>query len=275
MLFLFLLLPTLAVSSTPPSPTPLYHLKFSETNYTSRVSFYRKGIRQWSRAIGYDTAFLFPRQRLVVYQTEDVTVGRRFDGRQAWVSDAQITGGVCGRNVLICNLFAGVWGVAIYDVLNWPEIYESQPLAAYDVRSGKQLWGSNMKAFGDPIWTNGKVFIAVRMHLTRLAVRRAAQRKGRVPVWLEERSVHTGKLLWCRRLTGYPPGLSRVIPHRGQRVTLVFTRRGDVPFGDEYPAYFQRYLPSLRVTVPVHSGPTRDSQPPIAYWKRDWVKEEQ
>lgn len=241
-------------------------------------------------------AAVVPSRRLVIYTVAGKSesdpwsfVARHYDGSLVWRRPVDFDGVAAlwaGGNVLLwASGGPTVGGRRIYDVRCWTDIFASAPLSAFDLQTKRVLWRSNYGAIGKPLWTNGFVFLSVRVdasprELQRVwradaRVRRQGETDGQSPpdwqgpakaqltVWLEERSVQTRGLLWRRRLPGLPPQLHHISLGR-HSVRLRFADPNHRPDRSNYAwegdAVVLRGMPfvmlsrPLSVFVPILSG---------------------
>src|ERR1051326_6808061 len=167
----------------------------------------------WQDDCLYGHASDVPQNRIVYYANgESDIVARRYGGEELWK---------CGfRNLRIAHVCAGgeavfveesgpTWGVMVEYVEHWEGeegIVDSLSVSALNSRDGALLWDSTEARVGLPVWTNGKVFLDIRLDVFNPD----AGKNDRLPVWLEVRRVKDHKRIWHRLLPGYPSVLSQV-----------------------------------------------------------------
>jgi hypothetical protein len=229
------------------------------------VTVHERGRRLWTGQSNQEFAIVLPRQGEVVYfpcgDKEPGTLrllARDFDGKPRWKTTLDFMTPIVdiqgGGDIALFSEFPGVAGVQVDDVRQWDGIWGDAPVLAFDVRRRRVLWRSDYRRVGDTVWTNGTVFVSVRLDLTRSVLRRAADGRGKIPVCLEQRRVRDRRLLWRRRLPGYPPGLTQALRGRGGTVRLVFDDRERVPYGYRSFPRFLDYLRRFEALVPLRGG---------------------
>jgi hypothetical protein len=241
-----------------------------------KITVRDKGRDLWSDVSDAGFAVAVPRRKLILFcacrEQGSLLVARGYRGRVLWEGPQQEIPWDdvhAGGDILLIQPPTPAAGIAINDVRNWNDILGDGSLVAFDLATRRDLWESNTRDMGYPIWTNGSVFLAVRLDLSPPAIQRLLRRRARLPVWLEQRRVKDRKLLWRRRLRGYPPGLTQARAERGGHLGLWLADRREVPYGYGTFPRLLRYLKPLYLSVPVYGGSLPAAgQDAVVYRKR-------
>lgn len=255
----------------PPEPSVRLSGPVAEGYYRLTVRSARRGV--WSDSALSPVAAVIPGRRMILYEgrrhEENVLVGRRFDGKGLFQSEADglgIAGMAAGNRLVLLTTEGPQWGIVAANPANWDEILESIPLALVRLHDGSVVWTSDLRHAGIPLWTNDAVFVSIGFGPARRRFRHGRRHRA---VWLEERSVYGRRLLWQRRIAGVPP-LHFIATRVGARSLRL---RFQVPRREA--AWFRRhpwddvgifaYLRRLTVRVPVLRGTVAWEQPTVIY----------
>lgn len=170
-------------------------------------------------------AVRYPRRRLVIYNGEPFNhiICRDCHARLVWRAatesafgpSAFVAGGdallVLGRDALPRAsqiLATGLHRALAASQYQWIDVF--------DIRSGKCLWQSTESSVGVPLWTNGRVFVAMRVRAASGAEsgKRHHVNRGGVSAYLEQRRVTDMRLLWSHRFRVQPGVVERVVARR-------------------------------------------------------------
>lgn len=204
----------------------------------------------WTARTAWPLALNDAQHRTVVFGAPDrpILTCRSYRGAKIWslrlgTMDRPPDVYVAGGHTLICHLY----GHGAYDWESDPiDDARRQTYACLDTVTGHVRWRATRYQIGAPVWTNGVAFISIKHGLS--PDRASAAKSGRRPldVYMEVRRVSNLRVLWRRRLSGYPGPLT-VVTVSGQRAKMVFAPTpGDMPF-------VQRVGP-LTLSVPLPVG---------------------
>lgn len=222
---------------------------------TYRVDLYASGRPRWARRSEFRFAALMKKHACVVYGAVDRSekmmpltfAAADYNGRELWrrpISMYSLAELCAGGDLLLFALDGPQWGIQLEKPANWHGVLSSFAICAFDVRRKRILWRSSTLRVGTPIWTNGKVFLTLRIDRLR-------RNSGPFLVYLEERDCFTRSVLLRRALPGYPAGRASANRIRPGRIRLRFGPPTNPPgLGNPWGPMLDR----LDVSVPILRG---------------------
>jgi hypothetical protein len=213
----------------------------------------------WTDTCSHYNAIEFPNAGVIVY-SHDYTFGlvaRRFDGRVLWRGGEYLPAGrqiLCGgQHVVLMEHYGPNWGVMIAQPETWEGhegVVGRETIVASDALTGSEIWSRSEAGVGQPLWTNGDVFLTERTDVSHQAVQhlkrvlrpyrdsegmieakhaagsRLAALHATLPVYLETRSMKTLQPIWTRPIAGLLPPLAGVREIAPGHVEFTFKTAG-------------------------------------------------
>jgi hypothetical protein len=186
----------------------------------------------------------------IIYAGTDrpIVICRTYSGKLVWkVSVGEMAYPpdmyVAAGNTLICHIYNHGSSDKYLYLSHARDDARSDQYACLDLRTGRTRWVSNELDIGRPIWTDGSVFATIRMDLSKSSVAHIAKQGGYLPIYLEKRLVKNHRLVWRRRLQGYPGKLLDAKPN-GFSADFVFQESKD-------EREFLKQLSRFRTTMPL------------------------
>lgn len=222
-------------------------------DFLSRLSIKAGDGLLWEDDCLYGNASDVPQNRVVYYaNAASEIVARRYTGEAIWrrgMCNMETVDVCAGGGAVFVEESGPTWGVMMADIENWmgdEGIVGSQAVSALDSKDGSVLWESNAARVGTPVWTNGKMFVDIRLDVFDAD----AVKHNRLPVWIEVRSVKDHRRLWHRLLSGYPPVLGEVTQPDSDHVAFHFASAKRT---DDSNLTFLKWIRDLSIVVPLSS----------------------